>query len=138
MDMNSGYVGWSMSRRAGEAYDNGLAPLSKIKGGAWKKIAAKIVGPAEWHHTSKFCNRTDFYDPRAIAGAIRALKKLGRTPAEATLAPFAWRGRHSVFWDFLFFAAEPAANDLDALMRAAEAAIERDFYKPPPPDLDED
>lgn len=83
MNMNSGYVGWSMSNRAAEAYDKGLAPLSKIRGGAWKKIAATVVQPAEWHHTSKFCNRTDFYDPRAIAGAIRALKKLGRTPADA-------------------------------------------------------
>lgn len=85
-NMNSGYNGYSMSKRATEAYYNGEKPLSK-----WTKadiIAAvkayakeePIYCPIEaitkataqvlkdlllyrtsWHHTSSYCNSTDFY-----------------------------------------------------------------------------
>lgn len=86
-NMNSGYVGSSMSRRAAEAYENGEKPLSK-----WTKKAileaikknsedydfkAEILVKLEktpvkalkeialynssWHHTSSYCNSTDFY-----------------------------------------------------------------------------
>lgn len=91
-DMNSGYSGWSMSKRAETAYDNGYMPKSK-----WTKAAIieavynyadeeRLENPAEyaeaakkltlrelrdwfieykeWHHTSKFCNATDFYGIR--------------------------------------------------------------------------
>ena len=85
MSMNSGYSGWSMSNRAVEAYEQGEKPKSK-----WTKKAmvAEINAYCEefdmictadlkkmkkdevfstffewssWHHTSKFCNATDFY-----------------------------------------------------------------------------
>jgi hypothetical protein len=82
---NSGYIGFSMSRRAGEAYDNGLAPLSKIGTGPYVRAAAQIIGPAEWHHTSKFCNRTDFYDARAVL-AVAAQLKAAKDKTGATIA----------------------------------------------------
>ena len=74
----NGYIGYSMSVRAAEAYENGSAPLSKwtkeraarvllengvnfdaerFFSGDWKKELAFD----SWHHTSKFFNRTDFY-----------------------------------------------------------------------------
>jgi|GEM_PF-1086748 len=84
--MNSGYSGWSMSVRAAQAYEDGEMPKSK-----WTKKAMLVaiegycdefdlVFPSEllnamrkselferffelssWHHTSKYCNETDFY-----------------------------------------------------------------------------
>lgn len=84
-DMNKGYVGYSMSKRAAAAYEDDEMPKSK-----WSKAAMisriedyandeDITLPAHvykmnkrqlfsmffdlssWHHTSKFCNETDFY-----------------------------------------------------------------------------
>lgn len=84
--MNNGYVGWSMSVRAQEAYDEGEMPISKWTKGVLidvihgymddcdlkfdiellKKITLetlrkKFLKYSSWHHTSKFCNCTDFY-----------------------------------------------------------------------------
>lgn len=86
-DLNSGYVGFSMSRRAVQAYSDGAMPLSK-----WTKkaILDKAYGLYKenkctyrfelltklslaqlknllltmqgWHHTSAYINRTSFYD----------------------------------------------------------------------------
>ena len=85
MDVNSGYIGYSMSRRAAEAYEDGEMPKSK-----WTKkamIAAikdacddldlaydpaiekmkkdelfhTFLYNSSWHHTGKFFNETDFY-----------------------------------------------------------------------------
>ena len=82
-DMNSGYSGWSMSKNAVAAYHDGEMPKSK-----WTKKAIlaaladycdeydlvftepkgtkaelfdRFVEYKSWHHTSKFCNCTDFY-----------------------------------------------------------------------------
>lgn len=98
MSMNSGYVGWSMSIRAAEAYESGEKPKSK-----WTKKAMlaaicdacpgqglvyepeKVSGMlkadlfdrffefSSWHHTSKYCNETDFYAvaPEALRGTFR-------------------------------------------------------------------
>ncbi len=76
---NSGYSGYSMSNRAVEAYDKGEKPVSN-----WSKQAILEAYPEEiaeklkkfnletlrnnclkyssWHHTSKYCNETDFYE----------------------------------------------------------------------------
>lgn len=76
---NSGYSGYSMSNRAVEAYSNGEMPLSN-----WSKQAILDAYPEEiaeklkkfnletlrnnclkysgWHHTGKYCNKTDFYE----------------------------------------------------------------------------
>ena len=90
MNMNSGYVGWSMSVRASEAYRGGEMPKSKwtkraILGAIYDELRglleedriaylmrgfsrmtkdslfSKFFYPSSWHHTSKFANPTDFY-----------------------------------------------------------------------------
>jgi hypothetical protein len=85
MHMNSGYYKWSMSNRAVEAYDNGLAPLSVIGRSKFIRAAARFLGKEESHHTSKFCNLTDFYDVRAVRALAAQMKATGLT-AEAALA----------------------------------------------------
>lgn len=65
MHMNSGYVGWSRSRRAAEAESNGILPATRAaKAHGFKSAAAlrQCVSRAEWHHTSKYCNPTDYYN----------------------------------------------------------------------------
>lgn len=71
---NSGYVGYSMSVRAKQAYDGGLLSKAKIKKsdleGAGVQLPVSfvkwmmpaIIKPTEWHHTSIHFNKTDFYD----------------------------------------------------------------------------
>lgn len=83
--MNSGYFGWSMSRNAVAAYEDGEKPRSKwTKAAILAAVAAycdefdlvpdaglskltktELFGRAlynsSWHHTSKFCNVTEFY-----------------------------------------------------------------------------
>lgn len=65
---NSGYVGYSMSVRAMKAKDNGRYPKTQFK----KEysindktlqifIELGIIDNTEWHHTSKYGNRTTFY-----------------------------------------------------------------------------
>lgn len=85
-NMNNGYSGWSMSNRAVEAYENGEMPISKWSKGViievineykkdmelsfdiellkkltLKTLKNKLLKYSSWHHTSKFCNCTDFY-----------------------------------------------------------------------------
>lgn len=85
-NMNNGYVGYSMSVRAQEAYENGEMPMSKWSKGVLlevineykedmeldfdvellkkltlKTLKDKFLRYSSWHHTSKFCNCTDFY-----------------------------------------------------------------------------
>lgn len=82
-DMNSGYSGWSMSRNAVAAYHDGEMPKSKwtkkailaaLEGycdeydlvfvepkGTKAELFERFVEYKSWHHTSKFCNCTDFY-----------------------------------------------------------------------------
>lgn len=65
---NSGYVGYSMSKRALKARNEDAYPKTDFK----KKysVAAShfgyllesgIIYVSEWHHTSRFGNKTDFY-----------------------------------------------------------------------------
>lgn len=99
MNASSGYVGWSMSRRALEAYKDGEMPKSK-----WTKkamVAAikdacddldlaydpsiekmkkdelfhAFLYNSSWHHTSKFFNETNFYklDEDAVCGSFRPM-----------------------------------------------------------------
>lgn len=80
-DMNSGYSGYSMSKRATEAYAIGERPLSKwtktlileeaeriipgskaiLKPLRKKELANLLLYKSSWHHTSSYANRTDFY-----------------------------------------------------------------------------
>ena len=65
---NSGYVGYSMSKRAEEARKEGRFPKTDFKKnyGLSEKVFAALVDAGivsgnEWHHTSVFGNRTTFY-----------------------------------------------------------------------------
>lgn len=61
----SGYQDFSMSNNAVSAYRRGSCPASKIPG-----VPAELVRhycePDEWHHSSKFYNRVDFYDSEKV------------------------------------------------------------------------
>lgn len=66
---NSGYIGYSESVRSAEAKLRGKFPKTTFKkeyGLSEKKfkelVSRGIVATHEWHHTSKFGNRTDFYE----------------------------------------------------------------------------
>lgn len=65
---NSGYVGYSMSVRAANARDDGRYPktdFKKVYGISDKVLKVLvdlgIISDNEWHHTSKFGNKTTFY-----------------------------------------------------------------------------
>lgn len=77
----AGYCGYSKSNNAVEAEENGIFPLSHvgkhiqyliIKNLGFKptlkdcKALAEVYGTSEWHHSSKFYNRVDYYDSQAI------------------------------------------------------------------------
>jgi 2-polyprenyl-3-methyl-5-hydroxy-6-metoxy-1,4-benzoquinol methylase len=66
---NSGYIGYSMSKRAAEAREEGRFP----KGDFCKEygvsrahfdtlVKAGVIDNSEWHHTSSYGNRTEFYE----------------------------------------------------------------------------
>lgn len=100
MDVNSGYIGHSMSRRAAEAYEDGEMPKSKwtkkamvaaiqsycdefdmsfdpdvLKGMRKDEVFEQFFYKSSWHHTSKFFNETDFYklDEDAICESFRPM-----------------------------------------------------------------
>lgn len=65
---NSGYVGYSMSKRAAEAKEEGRYPKTEFK--REYHITAKsldmltslgFIDNSEWHHTSMYGNKTPFY-----------------------------------------------------------------------------
>lgn len=65
---NSGYVGYSMSKRALRARNEGAYPKTDFKkeysvaaSHFGYLLEAGIIYVSEWHHTSKFGNRIDFY-----------------------------------------------------------------------------
>ena len=65
---NSGYVGYSMSKRAAEAKEEGRFPKTQFVkeygvpvAHLDALVAAGIISNDEWHHTSKFGNKTPFY-----------------------------------------------------------------------------
>lgn len=58
-----GYIGQSRSVRSQMAIDEGLLTKSQLK--AWQKRAVEqgAVQACEWHHTGKYFNRTNYYNP---------------------------------------------------------------------------
>lgn len=67
---NSGYIGCSESVRSANAKANGKYPKTLFKktyGLSEKKfnelVSNGTIGVTEWHHTSKFGNKTQFYEP---------------------------------------------------------------------------
>lgn len=79
---NSGYVGYSKSRRAVDAEERGLRSKSQMTN-VFANAVSEIVGKKvtlreikdalqyihadEWHHTSKYGNKTDYYSVETIA-----------------------------------------------------------------------
>lgn len=64
----AGYFNYSMSNNARAAHLSGEFPASKAAK-TWGFKSAKAlqekIAPSSWHHTSKFYNRTDFFDIEA-------------------------------------------------------------------------
>lgn len=58
-----GYIGQSRSERSQQAIDEGLLTKNQLK--AWQKRAVEqgVIRPCEWHHTGKYFNKTEYYDP---------------------------------------------------------------------------
>ena len=81
-DMNSGYYGYKMSKRAHDAYDHGEKPytrwtkkdildvledneiseedLKKLSKYSTKTLRAYFLEMSSWHHTSSYANETSF------------------------------------------------------------------------------
>lgn len=86
-----GYIGASKSVNAMLAEEEGKRPLTKITK-QWLTdagidlnvsfvkylIRTGFLIPAEWHHTSKFYNETDYYDAENLAEQINNLSEEGR------------------------------------------------------------
>ena len=65
---NSGYVGYSMSKRAAQAREEGRYPKTDFKkvydipSNTFDiLVSAGVIDDSEWHHTSSWGNRTTFY-----------------------------------------------------------------------------
>lgn len=58
-----GYIGQSRSIRSQQAINDGLVTKTQLQ--AWQKRAVEsgAVRPREWHHTGKYFNKTEYYDP---------------------------------------------------------------------------
>lgn len=58
-----GYIGQSRSFRSQQAINDGLLTKTQLK--AWQKRAVDsgVVKSCEWHHTGKFYNKTEYFDP---------------------------------------------------------------------------
>lgn len=90
---NSGYVGYSKSRRAVEAEHEGKRNISnmdkefldavveylkcdydvmvkKMSLSALKKFCKEISPNREWHYTSMYGNKTQYYDPQDVASDL--------------------------------------------------------------------
>jgi len=59
---NSGYVGYSMSKRAEQAYDDGKLTYSKLPIWAKRMVDSGMATTNEWHHTSSYGNKTSFFN----------------------------------------------------------------------------
>jgi hypothetical protein len=86
---NRGYVGYSMSKRAAYAKEEGRYPMSEFKrvyqlskNTFEKLIELNYISSSEWHHTSKFGNMTSFYhwiDEEAMNKTLSMSKDEKRT-----------------------------------------------------------
>ena len=59
---NSGYDGYSMSKRAVAAYEDGKLTYSKLPLWAKRMVDSGMATTDEWHHTSSYGNQTPFYN----------------------------------------------------------------------------
>lgn len=141
-NMNSGYSGYSMSNRAVDAYEDGEMPLSK-----WTKkmiisevvehehfteeelkkyhknvLAEYFLFESSWHHTSKFCNATDFYsidEDIAKEGSIKELEEIKKryTPErkpKKEIKKLEARKAHITYLEWAGTRVHPKATNVDA------------------------
>ena len=141
-NMNSGYSGYSMSNRAVDAYEDGEMPLSK-----WTKkmiisevvehehfteeelkkyhknvLAEYFLFESSWHHTSKFCNATDFYsidEDIAKEGSIKELEEIKKryTPErkpKKEIKKIEARKAHITYLEWGGTRVHPKATNVDA------------------------
>lgn len=141
-NMNSGYSGYSMSNRAVDAYEDGEMPLSK-----WTKkmiisevvehehfteeelkkyhknvLAEYFLFESSWHHTSKFCNATDFYsidEDIAKEGSIKELEEIKKryTPErkpKKEIKKLEARKAHITYLEWGGTRVHPKATNVDA------------------------
>lgn len=109
MDMNSGYNGYRMSKRAAYAYECGEMPkykwtkkailaaveefcndadlLFKAPKGTKDELFNQFIVLSSWHHTSRYCNATDFYcvNTNAVVEAFRPLTEEEKAAKQAAL-----------------------------------------------------
>lgn len=113
------YINQSMSVRAYEAYQVGKKPLSKwkkqdfneifkdypyLKKLTVKELRSSLLECTEWHHTSSYFNRTDFYEivdsenfptEEQVAQMISERKKEERSKeSKATITYVEWVGKY--------------------------------------------
>ena len=92
---NSGYVGYSMSKRASQAREEGRFPKTDFKkeysitdNSLNAMLDAGLIDNDEWHHTSMYGNRTVFYgwkEPwmsNAYSENKKEIDRLARTKSE--------------------------------------------------------
>ena len=79
---NSGYVGYSMSKRAAQAREDGRYPKTDFRKeySVTPKtfdalVDAGIIDGSEWHHTSMYGNKTHFYGWGPMYDAVYAANK---------------------------------------------------------------
>lgn len=141
-NMNSGYSGYSISNRAVDAYEDGEMPLSK-----WTKkmiisevvehehfteeelkkyhknvLAEYFLFESSWHHTSKFCNATDFYsidEDIAKEGSIKELEEIKKryTPErkpKKEIKKLEARKAHITYLEWGGTRVHPKATNVDA------------------------
>lgn len=77
---NRGYIGYSISVRANQSYNDGFLPKTKFKShyGISERMFNEMVDrdllSTEWHHTSKMFNKTNFYKPNEEGMVYLAIK----------------------------------------------------------------
>ena len=144
---NRGYVGYSMSRRAAEARSEGRYPKTDFKKEyglsekAFKGLEqAGIIGSSEWHHTSKYGNKTAFYsweEPWMADAYAERKKDVDAALKEYATALSEYEAMSSTFWyDYVELrssdreAAEALSEKKDVLkeaVREKKFAVEKIF-----------
>ena len=140
-NMNSGYSGYSMSNRAGDAYEDGEMPLSKwtkkmiisevvehehfteeeLKKYPKNVLAEYFLFESSWHHTSSYCNKTYFYsidEYIAKEGSIEELEEIKKRYAserkpKKEIKKLEARKAHITYLEWGGTRAHPKATNVD-------------------------
>lgn len=98
----SGYVDYSKSVNAVEAEAGGRFPKSVLakKYGIKTSAIDDLLEPTEWHHTSKFYNRTNYYSEEEVVRYLDCLKRYSKakTPELRELAQREFEKAENIWW----------------------------------------